>query len=295
MGQARHLVFLAPQWKEVLDFDERVRGSGTPVKALAAGRIFHRPTGGFIGVVNVGLDDNWFGNQMSQSNLYAFGRLAWNPNLSSASIASEWTRLTFGADPKVLAIIPRMLLESWRAYEDYTGPLGLQTLTDIVGNHYGVAVEASERNGWGQWHRADEKGVGMDRTVSTGTGFLGQYSPDVQRLFSTPSTCPDDLLLFFHHVPYTHTLHSGKTVIQSIYDSHYEGAAVAAAFVPEWQSLHGRIDDERYEQVLAQLRYQAGQADVWRDAVTRGFSRNRAFPTNRAASAATLAAPKPKP
>src|SRR5579863_4989393 len=192
MGQARHLVFLAPQWKEVLDFDERVRGSATPVKALAAGRVFHRPTGGFIGVANVGLDDNWFGNPMSQSNLYAFGRLAWNPNLSSASIAAEWTRLTFGADPKVLAIIPRMLLESWRAYEDYTGPLGLQSLTDIVGNHYGVAVEASERNGWGQWHRADDKGVGMGRTVSTGTGFIGQYSPDVQRLFSTLSTCPDE-------------------------------------------------------------------------------------------------------
>ena len=214
MGQARHLVFLAPQWKETLDFDERIRGLRSPVKALASGRFFRRPTGGFVGVANAGLDDNWFGSQMSQANLYAFGRLAWDPDLTSARIASEWTRLSFGLDSNVGATIPRMLLGSWRAYEDYTGPLGLQTLTDIVGNHYGVAVEASERNGWGQWHRADENGVGMDRTVATGTGFIGQYSPEVQRLFATPSACPDDLLLFFHHVPYTHLLHSGKTVIQ---------------------------------------------------------------------------------
>ena len=118
--------------------------------------------------------------------------------------------------------------QSWRTYENYTGPLGLQTLTDITGNHYGVAVEASERNGWGQWHRADEKGVGMDRTVATGTGYIGQYRPAVARMFESLKTCPDDLLLFMHHVPYTHRLHSGKTVIQYLYDSHYEGAEAAA-------------------------------------------------------------------
>ena len=115
-------------------------------------------------------------------------------------------------------------LSSWRTYENYTGPLGLQTLTDITGNHYSVDVEASERNGWGQWHRADAKGVGMDRTVATGTGYIGQYRPEVARMFESLATCPDDLLLFLHHVPYTHKLHSGKTVIQYIYDSHYEGA-----------------------------------------------------------------------
>src|SRR5205814_767052 len=108
-----------------------------------------------------------------------------------------------GDDPKVVLTITGIQLSSWRTFENYTGPLGLQTLTDIVGNHYGVAVEASERNGWGQWHRADAKGVGMDRTVATGTGFIGQYRAEVAHMYESLESCPDDLLVFIHHVPYT--------------------------------------------------------------------------------------------
>ena len=283
-GQARHLVFLAPMWKEALDFDLHAgagHGGGppvghpvpTPVKALAAGRVFHRPLGGFVGVANVGLDENWLANHLSQANLYGFGRLAWDPDLSSRRIADEWTRLTFGGDPRIVETVGEMQLSSWRTYENYTGPLGLQTLTDITGNHYGVAVEASERNGWGQWHRADERGVGMDRTVATGTGFIGQYQPEVARDYESPAACPDDLILFLHHVPYTYKLHSGKTVIQSIYDSHYEGAEAVSGYVRQWEGLRGLIDPRRYREVLAQLEYQAGQAVVWRDAVTNWFQR----------------------
>ena len=273
MGQGKSLVFLVPQWKETLDFDLHARGERTPVKKLAAGKVFHRPLGGFAGVANVGLDDSWFGNHLSQANLYGFGRLAWDSDLSSQQIVEEWTRLTFGADPAVTKTIEKMQLESWRTYEDYTGPLGLQTLTDIVGNHFGVAVEASENNGWGQWHRADTQGVGMDRTVAKGTGFAGQYSPEIARTFESVASCPDDLLLFFHHVPYTLQLHSGKTVIQFIYDSHYAGAAVVENWIGEWKALEHRVDDQRYHEVLAQLRFQAGQAQEWRDAVTGWFLR----------------------
>jgi alpha-glucuronidase len=269
MGQARHLVFLVPMWKETLDFQ---MGSA-PVKALISGRATNRTVGGFIGVANVGLDDNWFGNHLSQANLYGFGRLAWNPDLSARQIAGEWTRLTFGNDPEAVSTIAAMQLASWRAYENYTGPLGLQTLTDITGNHYGVNVEASEANGWGQWHRADANGVGMDRTVASGTGYIGQYPPAAAALFESPATCPDDLLLFMHHVPYTHRLQSGKTVIQYIYDSHYQGAEAAEGFVRQWRSLRSHIDERRYKEVLAQLDYQAGQAQVWRDAVNNWFRR----------------------
>jgi alpha-glucuronidase len=280
-GQARHLVFLVPMWKATLDFDMHAGDGATPVKQLAAGKTFHRPTGGFVGVANVGMDDNWTGSQLSQANLYGFGRLAWNPDLSARDIAEEWTRLTFGNDPKVVETITRMLLESWRAYENYTGPLGLQTLTDITGNHYGVSVEASERNGWGQWHRADAQGVGMDRTIATGTGFIGQYPPAAAKMYESLATCPDDLLLFFHHVPYTYKLHSGKTVIQSIYDLHYQGAETAAEYPRDWKSLKGRIDDQRYGEVLARLEYQAGAARVWRDAVSNWFLRESGIPDEK--------------
>ena len=273
MGQARHAVFLVPMWKEALDFDLRVNDRAAPVKSQVSA---------IVGVSNAGMDNNWFGNHMSQANLYGFGRLAWNPDLSARQIAGEWTRLTFGNDPKVLQTIVDMQLSSWRTYENYTGPLGLQTLTDITGNHYGVNVEASERNGWGQWHRADttgdNKGVGMDRTVATGTGFIGQYAPAVARIYESLATCPDNLLLFMHHVPYTHALHSGKTVIQYLYDSHYEGAKAVEGYVRNWKSLQGRVDEQRYGEVLAQLEYQAGQAEVWRDAVSNWFLRASGIP-----------------
>src|SRR5262249_249299 len=261
-GQARHLVFLPPMWKETLDFDMRVRDRSTPVKKIVSG---------FVGVSNVGTDETWYGNQMSQANLYGFGRLAWNPDLTAKQIAEEWTRLTFGEDPAVAKTVVDLQLSSWRTYENYTGPLGLQTLTDIVGNHYGVAVEASERNGWGQWHKADAKGVGFDRTAASGTGFIGQYSASVMKLYESLESCPDDLVLFMHHVPYTYKLHSGKTVLQYIYDAHYDGADSVSKYVRDWKALKGKVDERRYQDVLAQLEYQAGQAVVWRDAVNNWF------------------------
>jgi alpha-glucuronidase len=270
-GQQRHMVFLVPMWKEALDFDLRADNRHTPVKEIVEGKAFDRPLGGFAGVANVGLDANWLGHPMAMANLYGFGRLAWNPDTTSQTIADDWTRLTFGNNPKAVSTIDAMLLYSWKTYEQYTGPLGLGTLTDILHSHYGPGIESAERNGWGQWIRADHEGVGMDRTVATGTGYIGQYPPEVASMYELLATCPDELLLFMHHVPYTYTLHSGKTVIQHIYDAHYDGAASAAKFMSDWQGLKGLVDDERYEKVLALLDYQAGHAGVWRDAVNQWF------------------------
>ena len=271
MGQQRHVCFLVPMWKEVLDFDMRAKPEGTPVREIVAGKTFHRPMGGFVGVANVGMNANWLGSVLAMANLYGFGRLAWNPMLSPATIADEWTRLTFGGDSQVVHTIPGILLTSWHTYENYTGPLGAGTLTNILGSHYGPGVESSERNGWGQWHRADNQGIGMDRTVATGTGYIGQYPVRLQPLYESLANCPDELLLFFHHVPYTYVLHSGKTVIQHIYDSHYDGAEIVEGYVRQWRLLRGRVDEERYSAVLAQLEYQAGHARVWRDAVCTWF------------------------
>lgn len=270
-GQQRHLCFLPTMWKQVLDFDMHAGKHPTPVKDIVAGKTFHRPTGGFVAVVNVGMDANWLGHPLAMANLYGYGRLAWNPNLYPSTIAEEWTRLSFGNDPAVVHTIKFMLLASWPIYESYTGPLGAGTLTDILGSHFGPGVESSERNGWGQWHRADQDGIGMDRTVATGTGYVDQYRATVSKMYESLNTTPDELLLFFHHVPYTYVLDSGKTVIQHIYDSHYAGAEQAANLVQQWKSLKGRVDEERYEQVLKRLEYQAGHAIVWRDAVCNWF------------------------
>ncbi len=280
-GQQRHLVYLAPMWKHVLDFDIRAEGRSTPVKEIIAGKSFGRPLGGMVGVAGVGRDA-WLGSPLAMANLYAFGRLAWNPNLTSEEIAEEWTRQTVGTDPGVVATVRKMLMQSWPAYEHYTGPLGMQTLTDITGSHYGPNIESSENNGWGQWHRADHEGAGMDRSVTTGTGFAGQYPPDVAKMYEHAATTPGDLLLFFHHVPYTYKLDQtgfgGKTVIQYIYDSHYQGAAEAEQLGEEWAALKGRIDAKLYDDVRARLEYQAGHAMVWRDAIVQYFLKLSGIP-----------------
>jgi len=281
-GQQKHLCYLAPMWKEILDFDLHADGTHTPVKEIVSGQTFHRPLSGFVGVADVGDDNNWLGFDLAQANLYAFGRLAWDLNLSARDIVEEWTRLTFGDDPTVVKTIADMQMESWPAYEKYTGaPLGLQTLTNIVGNHYDPGPQSADGNGWGQWIRADHDGVGMDRTVATGTGFIGQYAPPVAAEYESLQTCPDNLLLFFHHVPYTYVLHSGKTVIQTIYDSHYDGAEEAQTFPIRWEELRGHIDDERYQAVLARLEGQAAHAVVWRDAINDWFFKLSGIPDSK--------------
>lgn len=280
-GQQRHLCFLVPMWKEVLDFDMHIEGNAAPVKDIVAGRVFHRPTGGFIGVANVGMESNWLGSPLAMANLYGFGRLAWDPDLSSETIVDEWTRLTFGSDPLVIKTISAMQLSSWPVYESYTGPLGAGTLTNILGNHYDPAPESSEQNGWGQWHRADHQGIGMDRTVATGTGFIGQYPPEVQALYETLARCQDNLLLFFHHVRYTYILHSGKTVIQHVYDSHYDGADRTRDFISQWKMLEGHIDEERYRDILGRLECQAQEAVLWRDTMCNWIYRLSGIADNK--------------
>ncbi|HUA37229.1 MAG TPA: alpha-glucuronidase family glycosyl hydrolase [Candidatus Sulfopaludibacter sp.] len=278
LGQQRHLCFEVPMWKETLDFDLHAKGAGTPVKALAAGKVFHNPLGGFAGVANVGLDTNWLAHPLAMANLYGFGRLAWDPDLSSQQIAEEWTEQTFSHDPQVVKAICDMQLKSWRTYEDYTGPLGVGGLTDIIEVHYGPGIESAERNGWGQWIRADRHGIGMDRTVATGTGYTAQYHPPVSDRYESLKTCPDELVLFFHHLPYNYVLHSGKTLIQHIYDTHYAGVEQVKEFVREWQSLQGKVDEQRYNQTLALLEYQVGHATEWRDAVCQWFFKISGIP-----------------
>jgi alpha-glucuronidase len=296
-GQQRHLVYLAPMWKQVLDFDLHANSRFTPVKEILAGKSFDQPLGGIVGVAGVGRD-RWLGSPLALANLYAFGRLAWDPNLDPAQIAEEWIKQSISSDPQVVATVQKMLMQSWPAYEQYTGPLGLQTLTDITGSHYGPNIESSERNGWGQWHDADAKGVGKDRTVTTGSGFTGQYPPQIAKLYENSAATPENLLLFFHHVPYTWRLYPktvrtmvdgrpeyrtepSKTVIQYIYDSHYAGAAQAADFVDEWTTLKPRLDPKLYEDVRARLIYQSGHAIVWRDAVVQYFLKLSGIPDEK--------------
>jgi alpha-glucuronidase len=276
-GQQRHLCYLVTQWKEVLDFDTHAKGPGSTVARIASGSLFNRPLGGFAGVSNIGDDENWTGHLLAQANLYGFGRLAWNPALTAEDIAREWILLTFGGDEEVLRTVSRMLLESWNIYESYTAPLGVGWMVN-PGHHYGPNVDGYEYTKWGTYHFADHHGIGVDRTVRTGTGYTAQYHPPVSDMYESLDTCPDELLLFFHHVPYTHRLKSGKTVIQHIYDTHFEGAERAAGLVEAWRTLEGKMDEERYRSVLERLMEQAEHAKEWRDVINTYFYRKSGIP-----------------
>jgi alpha-glucuronidase len=281
-GQQRHMVWLPSMWKWVLDTDMKVNNRVTPVSQIVEGKVFPSTTanpkiGGFISVSNVGMEDNWLHHPMAMANLYGFAKLAWNPNRPLREIIDTWTRLTWSNDPRVVSTIDELQLNSWRVYEGYTGPNGMGTLTDIVGPHYGPGIEAAERNGWGQWFRGDDKGIGMDRT-DAGSGYAQQYPPALAAEYNSLSTCPDDLVLFFHHVPYDYRLHNGKTLIQSIYDTHYASAREAGTYEGRWIALKGLADEARFEQVLALFRYQAGHAIVWRDAIDNWFYRISRIP-----------------
>ncbi|KAL4938327.1 hypothetical protein BDV06DRAFT_231929 [Aspergillus oleicola] len=278
LGQQCHLVYLAPMWKEILDFDLRVDSKESTVSNIISGKRFNNTLGGSAGVVNVGLNSTWLGSHLAMSNLYAYGKLAWDPSADSVEILQKWTRMTFSHDPEVIDVVTKMSMESWPAYEDYSGNLGIQTLTDILLGHFGPNPASQDGNPWGQWTRTDADSIGMDRTVWNGTGNAGQYPQDVYDMYEKIETTPDNLLLWFHHVPYTHVLKSGKTVIQHFYDAHYRGSAVAQTFVSLWESLKDKIDVERYEHVLSRLIYQAGHSLVWRDSINTFYLNKSSIP-----------------
>jgi alpha-glucuronidase len=278
LGQQCHLVYLPPLWKTVLDFDLRVNSKPSLVRDIATGMHFGRPLGGSAAVVNVGTNTTWLGSHLAMSNLYAYGRLAWDASQSPEPILQDWIRLTFGLDPSVLNTITQMSMDSWPAYENYSGNLGIQTLTDILYTHYGSNPASQEQNGYGQWTRADSTSVGMDRTVSNGTGNSGKYPPEIHAMYESPATTPDNLLLWFHHVPWTHRLKSGVSIIQHFYNAHYTGAASAQTFVPLWKTLIHKIDPERYAAILFRQEYQAGHAIVWRDSVNEYYYNMTSIP-----------------
>lgn len=276
-GQQIHLCYLAPQWKEILDFDTFARGSGSYVKRIVDGSLFNRKRSGLTGVANIGESVNWTGHPLAQANLFAYGRLAWNPDFFVEELTEQWVRCTFGNDQEVVETVCRMLLGSWEIYEKYTAPLGIGWMVN-PGYHYGPSVDGYEYSRWGTYHRADCFGIGIDRTVRTGTGYAGQYYAENALKYESPETCPDELLLFFHHLPYIHKLHNGKTIIQHIYDTHFEGADQVKGLIESWEGLKKKVDHKRFQQVLQRLSEQLESAKEWRDVINTYFYRKTGIP-----------------
>ncbi|WP_223167755.1 alpha-glucuronidase [Nonomuraea sp. SYSU D8015] len=270
-GQQKHVCYLAPMWSEVLGFKPWGPEDGSSVATRAA-------RGGLVAVSNVGDDPFWTGHPLAQANLYAFGRLAWDPWLTPADILDEWIGLTFPPGPEPLRrALHAMMDGSWRTYERYTAPLGVGFMVR-PGHHYGPDVDGYEYTPWGTYHFADRDGVGVDRTRATGTGFTGQYPRPWSDVYESLERCPDELLLFFHHVPYGHVLHSGSTVIQHIYDTHFAGVEEVAEMRAHWDKLEGSVDPALHGRVRELLDEQLRCAEEWRDQINAYFFRKSGVP-----------------
>ena len=271
-GHSKDVCFLVPQWKEILDFDTFAKGEGSTIATVANGSLHGRPVGGIVAVGNIGNDANWTGHKLAQANFYGYGRLIWNPELSAEEIAEEWIKTTFGTDESVVKAIKGILLDSWPVYEKYTAPLGVCFMVQPH-LHYGPNIDGYEYSKWGTYHFADNKGIGVDRTLATGTGYARQYFDQNFQKFENLESCPDELLLFFHHVSYGHVLHSGKTVIQHIYDTHFEGVSEVEGFIKLWDSIEGKVDMESFKNVAGRLQLQLANAIDWRDQMNTYFFR----------------------
>ncbi len=277
-GQQIHVCYLIPEFKEILEFKTYITdNAGTPLKNdtvrdVVTGKTFGNKACGMAAVTNTGNDSNWTGHDLAAANLYGFGRLSFNPELSSDEIAEEWIGLTFGRNKKLSDKISYILNTSWPAYEKYTSPLGVGWMVN-PSHHYGPNVDGYEFSEWGTYHRSDELGMGVNRG-SSGTDYIHQYNEPVASMYENLETCPDELLLFMHHVPYTYRLHSGKTVIQHIYDTHYEGAELAESMQRAWEELEGEVEPEVFNRTLERFKKQTLNACEWRDHIV-GYYRKK--------------------
>jgi alpha-glucuronidase len=273
LGFANHCVFLAPLWRECLDSDTYANGPGSTVAHVVEGTLTGQRLTGMAGVANTGSDRNWTGHHFAQANWYAFGRLAWDPELPSRQIADEWIPMTFTHDRDAMAAIARIVLESHDAEVDCMTPLGLHHIM-WPGHHYGPAPwwARDVRPDWNSvyYHRADERGVGFDRT-GTGTGAVSRYRPPVCDRFADVATCPERYLLWFHHVPWDHRMRSGSTLWDELCLHYQRGVDWVRGARRRWNSLAGAIDPERHAHVASRLGLQERDAVWWKDTVLLYF------------------------
>lgn len=253
LGQSIHLTYLSPMWKEFFSFVKPSR-----LKGIA-------------GVANTGDDANWCGHPFSQANWYAFGRLAWNPELTSEEIAAEWISQTFtGAGNDAADLIKDIMLESHEACVNYMMPLGLHHIFKFD-HHYGPEPDGFKAEYPLEWcpvyyHQADSNGIGFDRTATTGTAATAQYPEPYASLYNNVKTCPEEYLLWFHHLPWDYQMRSGRTLWQELCDKYTEGVRKVLVFQALWQSetIRQSVDAEQWQHTDKLLQQHLDNAREWR-------------------------------
>jgi alpha-glucuronidase len=268
LGFETHLVYLGTMWQEVLQSDTYVRGPGSTVAKVIDGRLFGNKLTLMAGVSNIGTDRNWCGSIFDQANWYAFGRLAWDPDASAEEIANDWVKMTFTGNPAFVKPVVAMMMASRETEVDFMTPLGLAHQMG-TGHHYGPGpwVDDAGRADWNPvyYHRADQAGIGVDRTPS-GSNAVAQYAPPLAEEYADVAKTPENLLLWFHHVPWTYRMHSGRTLWDELVIRYSQGVREVAATNAAWAKLKPYVDAERFNLTADFLRMQQQDARLWRDA-----------------------------
>ena len=283
LGHSNHLVFLSPMWEEFLKADTYCNGKGATVAKVTDGHVFGNKLSAIAGVANIGKDVNWTGHHFAQANWYAFGRLAWNNQMTSEQIADEWIKMTFTLPlakettvaPNSMSVadfqlsIKNMMLASHQTAVDYMMPLGLHHIFAWT-HHYGPEPWCDVPGARPDWlpkyyHNADAKGVGFDRTTS-GSNAVGQYASPLKEQFNDPATCPDAYILWFHHLAWDYKMKSGRTLWDEMCYTYDKGVNDVRGFQKIWDKAEPFIDAQRFAEVQSKLRIQARDAVWWKDA-----------------------------
>ncbi len=279
LGQSTDLCYMAPLYKECLDSDTYAKGKGSTVAKVVDGTLENHILTGMAGVANTGSDRNWTGHLFAQANWFAFGNLAWNDDLSSEEIADEWIKMTFSSDPTVVATIKKMMMDSRKNSVNYMTPLGLHHIMG-AGFHLGPGPWVSRgRADWTAvyYHQADSSGIGFDRTP-TGSDATSQYFKPVADKFVNLKTCPDEYLLWFHHLPWNYKMRSGKPLWDELCLHYYAGVEGVKKMQEDWNSLKGKIDSEEFKHVKGRIEMQVKLAEWWRDACVLYFQQFSKMP-----------------
>ena len=264
LGYATNLAYLGPLFEECLDADTYTKGKGTTVANVLEDYNRSHCISGIAGVANIGTDINWCGHLFGQSNWYAFGRMAWNPKLSSEEVADEWLRMTFNNNTSFVNPIKEMMQQSRETVVNYRNPLGLNHIMNFA-THYGPGPWYKDPH-WDakDYHKADETGIGVDRT-SKGSNVVNQYAKPLAEILENLNTCPQKDLLWFHHLPWDYKMPSGKILWDELVAYYYKGVEEVRGMRKLWDSMEGKIDAERFNHVKQLLKVQEDEAIWWRD------------------------------
>lgn len=269
LGFSNHLVYLAPLFKETLENDTYSDGQGSTIAKITDGTLRPAKISAISAVANIGEDTNWTGHHFAQANWYAFGRLAWNHQLSSEQIAEEWIKMTFTDDQNFLNPVKEIMLSSRETAVDYMMPLGLHHIF-AGGHHYGPEPWGDYKGGRPDWspvyyHQADAQGVGFNRT-KTGSNAVSQYFPQLNERYGNISTCPENLILWFHHVPWDYTMKDGKSLWDELCYTYDSGVKKVRDYQKTWDRMEPYIDKQRFADVQSKLKIQSKDAVWWKDA-----------------------------